>query len=217
MELLWADDIVNQQLSGRPPQHTGQTMQRQQHDRVPHFQNIEHEEQAPRQGHSHEKRHAKLNHSPWIESINVVRRGRVRRAKLYYLRGLRGKAARIAERTDARARALKAAFKGFKKPKGPYDDLKRIKGVDEQLAKKLASINVLKFEKIANFSDDEIAQIDETLKLKGRIERDDWIGQAKQLLAEATADEVPAESDGEEAGDDQAAEGAGEETREEKT
>ena len=101
-------------------------------------------------------------------------------------------AARIAERTDARARALKAAFKGFKKPKGPYDDLKRIKGVDEQLAKKLASINVLKFEQIANFSDDEIAQIDETLKLKGRIERDDWAGQAAKLVAEATADEVPA-------------------------
>jgi large subunit ribosomal protein L19 len=37
-------------------------------------------------------------HSPMIESINVVRRGRVRRAKLYYLRKLRGKAARIKER-----------------------------------------------------------------------------------------------------------------------
>lgn len=38
-------------------------------------------------------------HSPSIESIKVVRRGRVRRAKLYYLRQLRGKAARIRERT----------------------------------------------------------------------------------------------------------------------
>lgn len=37
-------------------------------------------------------------HSPMIESIQVVRRGRVRRAKLYYLRKLRGKAARIRER-----------------------------------------------------------------------------------------------------------------------
>lgn len=37
-------------------------------------------------------------HSPSIESIDVVRRGRVRRAKLYYLRGLRGKAARIREK-----------------------------------------------------------------------------------------------------------------------
>ncbi|MCY0881483.1 MAG: 50S ribosomal protein L19 [Firmicutes bacterium] len=37
-------------------------------------------------------------HSPRIESIQVVRRGKVRRAKLYYLRNLRGKAARIKER-----------------------------------------------------------------------------------------------------------------------
>ena len=36
-------------------------------------------------------------HSPSVESITVVRRGRVRRAKLYYLRALRGKAARIKE------------------------------------------------------------------------------------------------------------------------
>ncbi|CAN5738837.1 50S ribosomal protein L19 [soil metagenome] len=37
-------------------------------------------------------------HSPMLASIDVVRRGRVRRAKLYYLRNLRGKAARIKER-----------------------------------------------------------------------------------------------------------------------
>ena len=37
-------------------------------------------------------------HSPSIESIKVIRRGRVRRAKLYYLRNLRGKAARIREK-----------------------------------------------------------------------------------------------------------------------
>ena len=37
-------------------------------------------------------------HSPMLESISVIRHGRVRRAKLYYLRELRGKAARIRER-----------------------------------------------------------------------------------------------------------------------
>ena len=37
-------------------------------------------------------------YSPLVESIKLVRRGRVRRAKLYYLRGLTGKAARIAEK-----------------------------------------------------------------------------------------------------------------------
>jgi large subunit ribosomal protein L19 len=41
-------------------------------------------------------------YSPMLDSIKVVRRGKVRRAKLYYLRGLRGKAARITEKTEHR-------------------------------------------------------------------------------------------------------------------
>jgi large subunit ribosomal protein L19 len=41
-------------------------------------------------------------HSPILDKIEVVRQGKVRRAKLYYLRGLRGKAARIEERQDDR-------------------------------------------------------------------------------------------------------------------
>jgi len=39
-------------------------------------------------------------HAPMIDSIKVVRRGKVRRAKLYYLRGRRGKSARISERQE---------------------------------------------------------------------------------------------------------------------
>jgi len=44
-------------------------------------------------------------YSPNIDSIEVVRKGAVRRAKLYYLRGRRGKSARIAERRDTRGDA----------------------------------------------------------------------------------------------------------------
>ena len=44
-------------------------------------------------------------HSPMIGSVDVVRRGRVRRAKLYYLRNLRGKAARIDERREDQTRS----------------------------------------------------------------------------------------------------------------
>jgi large subunit ribosomal protein L19 len=40
-------------------------------------------------------------YSPMIDSVKVVRRGKVRRAKLYYLRDRRGKSARIAERTES--------------------------------------------------------------------------------------------------------------------
>jgi large subunit ribosomal protein L19 len=39
-------------------------------------------------------------YSPLVDSVEVIRKGRVRRAKLYYLRGRRGKSARIAERQD---------------------------------------------------------------------------------------------------------------------
>jgi large subunit ribosomal protein L19 len=42
-------------------------------------------------------------YSPMIDSIKVLRRGKVRRAKLYYLRGRRGKSARIVERQDRSA------------------------------------------------------------------------------------------------------------------
>ena len=44
-------------------------------------------------------------YSPMVDSIKVVRRGKVRRAKLYYLRGLRGKKARITEKQDQAAAA----------------------------------------------------------------------------------------------------------------
>ena len=47
-------------------------------------------------------------HSPALDSIEVVRRGAVRRAKLYYLRGRTCKSARIAERRDPRRDAAKA-------------------------------------------------------------------------------------------------------------
>ena len=133
-------------------------------------------------------------YSPYIAEIEVVRRGKVRRAKLYYLRGRRGKAARIFERTDVRARRLNAQWKGFKKPKGEPDDLTRIKGIDVDLQTRLKQLNCYKYEQIANLSDEDFSNIDETLKLDGRIERDNWIKQAQDLVAEAAAAEVPAEA-----------------------
>ncbi len=48
-------------------------------------------------------------YSPLVESVEIVRRGKVRRAKLYYLRDRRGKSARIVEDTGVRARKLNDA------------------------------------------------------------------------------------------------------------
>ena len=147
-------------------------------------------------------------YSPLIDSIEVVRRGRVRRAKLYYLRGRRGKSARIPERQVARGKQ-KEVFKGFTKPKGEPDDLKLIAGITPELEKKLKKFGLIKFDQIANLSDDDIIKLDEALQLDGQIENDDWATKAVALLAETTADEVPAEEEAE-AGDgaDQASEEA---------
>ena len=134
-------------------------------------------------------------YSPFITSIEVLRRGKVRRAKLYYLRGRRGRAARIPERTDARARRLNAAWKGFKKQKGDADDLTQINGIDDDLAARLKQLNCIKYDQIANFSDDDMANVDEKLGLDGRIEKDDWVSQAQALIAEAAAEELPAEEE----------------------
>jgi large subunit ribosomal protein L19 len=55
-------------------------------------------------------------YSPMIESVKVVRRGKVRRAKLYYLRDRRGKAARIVERAEtAEAKTARIEAKAAKK------------------------------------------------------------------------------------------------------
>jgi large subunit ribosomal protein L19 len=132
-------------------------------------------------------------YSPHIAEIEVIRRGKVRRAKLYYLRGRRGKAARIFERTDARARKLNAAWKGFKKPKGEPDDLTQIKGISDELFARLKQINCIKFEQIANFSDEDIANVEDALNLSGAVEKDNWISQARTLITEATAGEVAAQ------------------------
>ena len=55
-------------------------------------------------------------HSPNIEKVEVVSRGKVRRARLYYLRELRGKAARLKERDRFQARSKKGAKSGASRP-----------------------------------------------------------------------------------------------------
>jgi large subunit ribosomal protein L19 len=133
-------------------------------------------------------------YSPMIGEIEVVRRGKVRRAKLYYLRGRRGKAARIFERTDVRAKKLNAAFKGFKKPKGAADDLTKIVGISAELAGRLNAISCIQYAQIANFSDEDLANVDELLHLNGAIEKDGWIQKARMLITEAEVTAEPAKA-----------------------
>ena len=145
--------------------------------------------------------------SPLIDSIEVVRRGKVRRAKLYYLRGLRGKAARIAERKDSQGtltKKKKAKFKGFDRPAGDADDLTVIEGLNSTIQTQINKLGVIKLEQIANLSDDEIVQLDEALGLSGKIEKDDWVSKAQEAMTAATVEEVPAEEDEAETSEEEA-------------
>ena len=80
--------------------------------------------------------------------------------------------------SSARTRAPSASTppsRASSGPKGEADDLTRIKGVTAELAGQLNGLGVIRFDQIANFSDDDIANVDETLSLDGRIEKDDWV------------------------------------------
>ncbi len=86
-------------------------------------------------------------YSPIVEGVEVVRRGRVRRAKLYYLRERRGKSARISENTGTRAKRLNEAER-----KALAEEKARIE------AEKIAAVEALAAEKAA---EDAAAQAEE--------------------------------------------------------
>ena len=66
---------------------------------------------------------------------------------------------------------------------GGADDLKLLKGVGPKLEQTLNELGFFHFDQIAKWTEAEVAWVDARLKFKGRIERDGWIEQAKQLAA----------------------------------
>ncbi len=89
----------------------------------------------------------------------------------------------------AAKKAEKTAEPLFTPPEGEADDLKRISGVGPVLEKKLHDFGVKTFAQVAAFTKEDIAKLDEALNFKGRIERDDWVGQAKKLAEEKSKKE----------------------------
>ncbi len=85
-----------------------------------------------------------------------------------------------------KAPAKKAAAKPaegalFTAPAGDADDLKKISGVGPALEKKLNALGITTYAQIAAFKKADIDKVDDALSFKGRIERDDWVAQAKEL------------------------------------
>jgi NADH-quinone oxidoreductase subunit E len=77
------------------------------------------------------------------------------------------------------AKVTKGAL--FAKPKGKTDDLKLISGVGPVLEKKLNAFGVTQFAQVAKFIKKDITALDDALSFKGRIDRDQWVKQAKAL------------------------------------
>lgn len=65
---------------------------------------------------------------------------------------------------------------------GKDEDLTQLSGVGPVLAEKLKKAGVTSLSQIAAWTEEDIARVDEELDFKGRIERDDWVGQAKKLI-----------------------------------
>ena len=67
------------------------------------------------------------------------------------------------------------------KANGQQDELTRIKGIGPVLEKKLNNLDIFHFSQIANWNEEEIEKISEHLSFKGRIQREEWVKQAKDL------------------------------------
>jgi large subunit ribosomal protein L21 len=85
---------------------------------------------------------------------------------------------------EAAPAAVTAAAPAAEAAAPAADDLKKLSGVGPALEKKLHALGVTSFDRIAAWTAEDIARIDEELNFKGRIEREDWVAQARAQIAE---------------------------------
>lgn len=69
----------------------------------------------------------------------------------------------------------------FERPEGAADNLKLISGVGPVIEGKLNALGVTRYEQIARFGEDDLRRIDTALNFRGRVIRDNWVGQAEAL------------------------------------
>ena len=75
------------------------------------------------------------------------------------------------------------AFEILTAPRGAPDDMARLQGVGPQVVQKLTDGGIFHFWQLAAMSPDDVKTVDAGLKLGGRIDRDGWVAQARQLMA----------------------------------
>lgn len=74
---------------------------------------------------------------------------------------------------------------------GTPDDLQKINGIGPKIEKTLNRLGIYHYDQIAAWNEDQVAWIDGKLKFRGRVEREGWIEQAKDLAAEGSPPEPP--------------------------
>lgn len=91
----------------------------------------------------------------------------------------------MTEATEAVVEATEEAAEKLEVPPAPLEpeDLTVLTGIGPTLASKLADLGVTRFEHIAAWTEEDIKKFDKELKLMGRVVRENWIDQAKQLAA----------------------------------
>jgi large subunit ribosomal protein L19 len=124
-------------------------------------------------------------YSPLIDSIKVVRHGKVRRAKLYYLKGRTGKSARITE--DQRFdEEVQDAAPAAAKVELAADDVSHIAGIGPKVKEQLAAEGITSLKQIAEMDDGAIFALDEKLGLKGKTKKEKWVKQAQDRIAKSS-------------------------------
>jgi small subunit ribosomal protein S2 len=80
-----------------------------------------------------------------------------------------------------------AVFQGIESPRGEADDLKRITGITLKLEQRLNDAGVFHFWQLADLDAESMQLLDKQLRLRGQIEKEDWIAQAKKLVEASAA------------------------------
>ena len=91
------------------------------------------------------------------------------------------------DRIAKEAKAPTTFSKGLDAPRGEQDDLKKIAGIGPRIEQRLNELGVFHHSQIAELLPEDVTQLDEILRLKGKIAKDDWVGQAKKLTEDAGA------------------------------
>ena len=145
----------------------------------------------------------RIGRENWIEQAQILSRGGDTKFSLNYDRGARPEAAPSSPRPVKLADAIQEhaatrparsdlgalrsvrseAYQNAETRSAALNDLKRIRGIGVLIEKKLNSMGVVAYEQIANWNAADIDRVSQSLDFKGRIERENWVEQARILAS----------------------------------